>query len=166
MLEIIITHVTLVIDGDFLHFGLDLRHPRRIDHRQGFYADLRRRQSELYSRWRHFEGEMGRLFHPRPYLISQFPQHLKSQDRVDAHAGVAVLQALVHQIAGLVRRANGRYDEERRGRRRDLLIRLEQEFPRDRQHLHEHLLRHDDRAFDQCGQRRVKGVLHLRLYVL
>ena len=67
----------VLIEGDFLDSGADVRHPRWIDDRERFDADARRRQRELDGMRRHFEGVRRALFHPRPHLVPGPPQHLK-----------------------------------------------------------------------------------------
>lgn len=156
----------LLVNGHLLHLRFHLWHPRWIHNRQRLDADFRRRQRELYTGWRYFERHVGVLFQSRPNLVSQLPQHLEPQYGVYAHARAIVPEAVVHQLAGLIRGAYRRHYEKGRGGSGDLLVRLEQKLPGDRQNVHEQLLRHHNRPFHQGGERRVKHVLHLGLQVL
>lgn len=151
----------LLVNGHLLHLRFHLWHPRWIHNRQRLDADFRRRQRELYTRWRYFERQVGALFHSWPNLVSQLPQHLEPQYGVYAHAGAVVPEAVVHQLAGLIRGAYRRHYEKGRSGSGNLLVRLEQELPSDRQNVHEQLLRHHNRPLHQRGERRVKHVLHL-----
>lgn len=166
LLKINQTHVSLLIDGDFLDFGLDLRLPRRIHHRQRLNANFRRWQSELDTRRWNFEGGMGSLLHPRPNLESQFPQNVKPQNSIDPGRRIAVLQTVEHQLTRLIRGSHRSHYEQRSRGSCHFLIRLQQQLPSNRQNVYEQILRHNHRTLHQRCYWSVKGILHLWLDVL